>query len=177
MIFFFISLSTYFCYLILKYRQGLMALENEKYDLKKYSKWIIKNGKENFLTLELLAIILIIIAFNFDAKVMGVSMVIFYTFTYLFTLRKQEGKFKFKAPNVRISIISIIIYALILGLFCLDYQYLQSGDLLFDHSKFYYIAVILLGYIAYFIILLSAFIDKPIELLIKKIKKNKKNKK
>ncbi len=153
-----------------------MLLEDAKYSLKKYFNLIVKDGKKHFITLELLSIILIIIAFNFDAKVMGVAMVIFYTFMYLFTLRKQTGKFKFNARNVRVSIVSLIIYALILWAFCLDYQYLQNGYLLFDHSKFYYIVVILLGYLAYFMILLSAFIDKPIELLLNKLKKNKKAK-
>ena len=48
MIFFFISLSTYFCYLILKYRQGLMALENEKYDLKNILSGLLKMVRRTF---------------------------------------------------------------------------------------------------------------------------------
>ena len=60
MIFFYISLSTFICYQVLKYRQEISIL-NETKTLKQYSKKIIKNKKELFLTPELLAIILIII--------------------------------------------------------------------------------------------------------------------
>ena len=49
MIFFYISLSTYICFNIIKYKRIFSVLQKNKYDLKSYSKWLSKNSKEVFL--------------------------------------------------------------------------------------------------------------------------------
>ena len=69
MIFFYISLSTYICFNVIKYKKVLLALQQNKYNIKDYGKWIFKNSKQTFLNKELLAIILIIITLNFNLKV------------------------------------------------------------------------------------------------------------
>ena len=83
MIFFYISLSTYLCFNIIKYKKIFSILQKNKYSLKSYSKWLGQNLKEIFANKELLSIILIIIACNFDLKVIGVSTVILYTIFFL----------------------------------------------------------------------------------------------
>jgi len=84
MIFFFISLSTYFCYLVLKSFNTLELLQKEKFNVTKSFNWIKENYKKIFLTSELLVIILIVISFNADAKAMGICMVVFYMFMFLY---------------------------------------------------------------------------------------------
>lgn len=98
-------------------------------------------------------------------------MVVFYMLMFLYELRLKKDKFKLDAKIIGLLVIIIIIYALIFGLFCFDYAYLQNGYLLFDHSKYYYILTILMAYFSYFIILLSGLILKPFEVIKKKLSK------
>ena len=98
MIFFFISLTTYFCYLILKYQKHLVLLNKDKFNIAKYSKDEVHNAS-NFLTPEILALVVVIIAVNTDAKMAGISMVIFYTLLFLFELKFYKKEIKMNKPQ------------------------------------------------------------------------------
>ena len=110
MIFFFISLSTYLCYLVLKYQKGLALFKKENYAVKSYGKYLVKHPKEIFLTPEILSIIIIVVAINTDAKIAGICMVIFYMIMFLYELRKFDKKIKMDINIVRILIVTLIIY-------------------------------------------------------------------
>ncbi len=165
MIFFYISLITYFCFLILKGRNGLILLNNNKGNLKKYRYTVIKKGKELFLTPELLGIILIVIALNANEKITGISFVIFYMFLFLYLLRKSKAKFKLKKGNIRLIIIIALLFIFINILFYLHYMSFQSDFLLFDTEWMYYIASVILGYLLYFIIWFCGLINRAIEII------------
>ena len=90
MIFFYISLSTYLCFNIIKYKQILYHLKENKYNIKSYTKWLKKHIKEIFVNKEMLSIIAIIIALNFDLKVIGVTIVILYTVLFLLNYKKTN---------------------------------------------------------------------------------------
>lgn len=156
MIFFYISLSTYLCFLFLKLHKSLLVLNKEKFNLKKYHKWII--NKENFINLELLGLIIIIIAFNADAKITGICMVILYTILYLYLFKDKQKKLTINKKIVSTIIICSLIYLGIFTIFLVDYLSLQKEFFLFDNSKYYYTVTILIGYFANYIVLLSAFI-------------------
>ena len=66
MIFFYISLSTYICFNIIKYKKVLLSLQQNKYNIKDYGNWIFKNYKQTFINKEILAIILLILTFIFS---------------------------------------------------------------------------------------------------------------
>ncbi len=175
MIFFYISLSTFICYQVLKYRQGISIL-NETKTLKQYSKKIIKNKKELFLTPELLAIILIIIAVNANAKITGICFVIFYTLMFIYMFRKIKTKVTLKKENISLIIILCILFILLGILFYFNNQMLNSGFLIFDPTWIYYILLIILSYFSYVILIIAEIINKPVELIIKRKHKRKRKK-
>ncbi|MBQ9011444.1 MAG: hypothetical protein IJ093_02225 [Bacilli bacterium] len=171
MIFFYISLSTYLCFLVIKLHKGLITLDKSKFDLKKYHKNVF--NKDNFLTPELLGIIIIIIAFNSNAKVTGVCMVILYTLLFLYFLREKQDKLSKNKKVVSTAVITGLIYISIFSLFLIDYLDLQNDFLIFDNSKLYYTITIIIGYLAYYIIFLSGLITNIFSKLFKKQKKKK----
>ena len=170
MIFFFISLSTYICFLVLKYQKGLKALDDQKFKLKDYGKWIKNNFKKLFLTPELLAIIVIAMAINTNAKVTGICMVIFYLLMFLYELYHKTDKMKLNKRLIMVIVTVCLIYALTFTAYYLDYLSLQDDFLIFDDTWLYYIVVIIMGYIAYYLIFFGALINRPFEILIKKLK-------
>lgn len=177
MIFFFISLSTYLCYLILKYQKGLALFKREKYVVKDYGKYLLKHPKEIFLTPEVLALIVIALAINTDAKIAGISMVVFYMIMFLYELKIFDKKVKLDINMIRILTIVLLIYIGLSIWFVVDYNALQSGFLIFDHRWIYYIIVIILGYFSYFVILLGGLFNRLIIKLIPTKQKKKSAKK
>ena len=157
MIFFYISLSTYICFNIVKYRKSLYALQQNKYNIKEFGKWIFNNNKQTFLTPELLAIVLLVIISNFDIKVTGIAVVIFYTLMFLIEYKK---KVKLKI-NKKLIFRIIIILLIFIGLniwFILD-----SLKPLSDNVKLYYIILIFISYLSYFVVWLANLIAHPFD--------------
>ena len=173
MIFFFISLSTYLCYLVLKYQKGLALFKKENYAVKSYGKYLVKHPKEIFLTPEILNIIIIVVAINTDVKIAGICMVIFYMIMFLYELRKFDKKIKMDINIVRILIVTLIIYIALSIWFVLDYNALQNDLLIFDHRWIYYVIVILLGYFSYFVIWFGGLFNALIVKLLPKKKRKK----
>ena len=171
MIFFYISLVTYFCFLILKGRNGIILLNNSKGDLKKYRQNIMKKGKELFITPELLGIILIIVALNTNEKITGICFVIFYMLLFLYLLRKSKEKFKLKKGNIGLIVALVLLFVLLYVLFGLHYISLHSDFIWFDTQWIYYIISIIIGYLLYFIIWICGVISKAIEFIFHKIHK------
>lgn len=167
MIFFYISLSTYICFNIIKFKKSLFYLQKNKYSIKDYGKWIFNNYKETLLNKELLAIILIIICFKFNLKVIGVSTVVFYMIIFLLDFKKKN---KLKINKQMIS--RIIILALIfIGLniwFILDYISYHYADIIFDNTALYYIILIAVSYFSYFVVWIANLIAKPFDKLLNK---------
>ena len=172
MIFFYISLSTYICFNIIKYKKSLYALQKNKYGIKSYGKWIFQNYKQVFLNKEILAILLLIITFNFDLKVIGISTVIFYTFMFLFD---YKNKVKIKMNKQMISRI-IVISLMFIGLniwFIVDYLSYHYADIIFDNTALYYIILIFVSYFSYFAVWLANLIAKQFDKLLIKQKKRR----
>lgn len=167
MIFFYISLATYFCFLILKFRDGLIVLEDSNYNLKDYIKNIMKNFKKLFFTPEILSIILIVIAIQTNAKVTGICFVIFYTLMFLYFLKHKKGTFKFK-QNMSLICILVLIMIFCNVLFYLNYMTFEDDFLLFYTTWMYYIVLILVSYLSYFVLAIAQIINKPIELIFNK---------
>ena len=119
MIFFFISLSTYLCYLILKYQRQLKILQDNNFD-------ITKNPRETFVTPEILGFVIIIMALFADAKIVGICMVGFYTLLFLAELRDFK-KVNFNSDSIKTIIFIMILYVLLFLVFGLCNQYLSES--------------------------------------------------
>ena len=167
MIFFYISLSTYICFNIIKYKKSLSDLQKNKYDVKKYGKWIFQNYKQTFLTPELLAILLLVIVFNFNLKVIGVSTVVFYTLMFLLNYKKKT-KIKIN-KQIMSRIIAIILIFIGLNVwFIIDYMSYHYADIIFDNTPFYYIILIFMSYLSYFIVWIANLIVRPSDKILNK---------
>lgn len=166
MIFFYISLSTYICFSIIKYKQALNILQKNKYNIKNYGKWIFKNYKQVFLNKELLSILLIIVSLNFNIKIIGICTVIFYTLMFLLDFKKVN---KLKIDNQIIyRIITIVLIYLALNIwFILDYISYHNADIIFDNTAFYYIILFVVSYFSYFILWIANVLAKPFDKLTK----------
>ena len=162
MIFFYISLSTYICFNIIKYKNNLYTLQKNKYDIKKYGQWIFKNYKQTFLNKELLSIVLIIIAFNFNLKIIGVSTVIFYTIMFLLDYKKKV-KLKIDKPMINKIVLLILVFIGLNIWFILDYISYHYADIIFDNTAFYYIILVLFSYFSHFVVWLINLITKPFD--------------
>ena len=158
MIFFFISLVTYFCFLILKTRKGLLNLEKTKYNLTKYKKWIFT--KENIITLELLSIILIVLSLYQNSKTIEICAIVIYMFLSLIEIKNMKESTKIKKENKQIILITTLIYLLVFSVLTIDYIHNQTGYILKDHTTIYYSIIIVMGYLNYLIILFSAHLSK-----------------
>lgn len=144
MIPFYISLSTYICFCILKFRRSIMALEDSNYNLKKYL------GSNSLVNLELCLIILIIIVMNADILVSGICTVIFYCTLFLFELRNKKGKFNLNLKNILIICFILIFYVLMFILFNF-----------FGDTALYYLIIILMGYLSYFAVGIAYLFSIP----------------
>lgn len=162
MIFFYISLSTYICFNIIKYKNTLYTLQKNKYDIKKYGQWIFKNYNQTFLNKELLSIILIIITFNFNLKIIGVSTVIFYTIMFLLDYKKKV-KLKIDKPMINKIVLLILVFIGLNIWFILDYISYHYADIIFDNTAFYYIILVLFSYFSYLVVWLINLITKPFD--------------
>ncbi len=174
MIFFFISLSTYFCYLILKSFDTLELLQKEKFNVAKSFKLIKQNSKKVFLTPEILGTLLIILAFNVDAKAMGICMVVFYMFMFLYKIKDYNGKLIFDKNVITTGIITLIIYILVITLCVWNNNIVSTEFLLVDNRWIYYIIMVIMIYLNSFIVLISSLINNGIMYIIRQIFKKKK---
>lgn len=165
MIFFYISLTTYICFTFKKYKASLIQLAKEKYNVKDFGKWIIKNKKEVFLTPELFLVALIIITLKANLKVIGICTVIAYTILYILNLKKKELKFNSKIIT-RIVILALIFIALNIW-FNIDYNLTHDQGFYVENTPLYYIILIIMSYLSYFVTYIANIIAKPIDKLLK----------
>lgn len=161
MIFFFISLSTYLCYLILKYQRQLKIVQDNNFDIKSLGNYISKNPRDVFITPEILGFAIIIMALFVDAKIVGICMVGFYTLLFLAELRNFK-KVKFNNDSIRTIMFVIILYVLVFLGFGLFNQYVS------DSIWIYYAIVIGLSYLSLFVILILGYLGKLVTLVSSK---------
>lgn len=162
MIFFFVSLSTYFCFLVLKYRNGLLDFETCDYSSGKYGSYILKNIRKLFVTPEILVFALIIVLYNVETKIDGICMVVFYCLLSLFMIKKLSGKFIFDKNKVLVILFSLLVYICLFTFFILDYNYLMSGYFIYERLYLYYIILALIGYFSPLVLLLGGFVTGPL---------------
>lgn len=158
MLYFYISLLTYACYCIFKYKEGLFYLKKDKYDSKKFLNRI-KSDKNIFLGLDIISLILIVVCLHFNSKIIGICFTVLYTFLSLYKIRNNNDVKKDKKIKYRIIFI-ILFYILLNVWFVFDYISYHGTGLYFDNSPLYYIVLVIIGYLSYFVIYISNVICK-----------------
>lgn len=158
MLFLLISLSTFYLYFILKTFKAINVLDKEKFSTKKYFKEIFKNPAKYFGTLELFFIVLIIVALCTNAKVAGICTVLFYMILCLLELKKRE-KLKLKANNVRVFIITLLLFAALNVPIMIDSYNYQNSFASFDPTFIYYSILYIIMYLLWFIVGVSSLIN------------------
>lgn len=168
MIFFLISLSTFYLYWFLKTNRAISILEKNKFDVKKYFKEIFKTPTQTFGIIELAFIILVIISFVTDEKIAGICTVIFYT-GLAFLEVKGKPKFKFRAPNIRILIITFLIFAAINIPLIIDYYNYQNTFTSFNPIFIYYSILYVTMYLLWILVGVAGLVNTLF--MQKKVKK------
>lgn len=164
MIFFYISLITYYIYTFLKYKSSLILLQKSNYNSKKYKKQLNKNL---FINKELIVIVLIIIAINFDLKTIEIATIIIYTFLSFLKI-KENKKVKLEKKIIIRIIPQLILFILLNIWFILDYKtHHNPKGIIFDNSALYYIILYIYTYISYLLTLIINILVKPIDKLLK----------
>ena len=164
MIYFYVSLLTYFVYTFLKYKDSFILLQKSNYNSKKYIKILNKN---NFINKELIIIVLIIISLNLDLKSIEISTIIVYMILSLSKL-KEKKKIKINKKIVLRTMSILIIFTLLNIWFIIDYKsYHNAKSLIFENSTLYYIILYIFTYTSYIITLITNILVKPIDKLLK----------
>lgn len=153
MLYFYISLLTYTCFCIIKYREGLYYLKKCKYNSKKFLSKAV--SKEVLLNFELLSFVMIIVCFNFNSKVIGICMCLVYMFMFLYKLKTSNKVMKWDKKLKCRSLFVCLFYLILNVWFILDYLSYHGVGLYFDNSALYYIVLVLVGYLSYFVLFVS----------------------
>lgn len=141
-------------------------MQKENFSIPKSFKWVTQNPRQIFMTPEILGIVLIIIAFNTNAKVMGICMVLFYMFMFLYELRGYKNMIKINSNIIRTIIITFIIYILLCVCFTLNYMSLESDILIIDNRFIYYTIMIICAYFNCFMVLFAGLINTGIMYIV-----------
>ena len=159
MIYFYVSLITYICYCMIKYRESLYYLIKDKYDNKKYKKRICKEYRNIFITPELLTLFLIPISLLLNIKVLEICMIIIYALLFLNKLKTNNKEIKKEKKLTIRKVIIILIYIMLNIWFYIDYK-TNYGE---ERTLIYYTVLALTTYLSYIIVYIVNIISKPFD--------------
>ena len=156
---------------IIRDRKSLQVLQSNKYnENNKYIRWILVNIHEVFLSLDLLAVITIFIAYllyNRASKMLVTISIVFYLLDAIRILnKKQKNNLKRFVVTKRIKRL-IVTMSIILMLPVITYIADRDNILLMILIES------ILTYLSYILILIVNYINRPIENLIHKYKETK----
>ncbi len=171
---FLISLLVYLIHTNIISIKSLHMLQQNRYNRGyRYIKWIIKNFNDNFINISLL--FLIFIAGLIEPTISEISpylfivIYIFLTYVFINNRRKETYKLplKYTARIKRLIITNNILYLLpvLITWLSFDYDCYNLGTL--------YLVLGFVSYINLFIVLLSNFLNRPVEKLVGKYFENK----
>ena len=158
---FYVSLLTYFLYVLIRYRNGLYMLQQNSYNVSnRYIKWIGKNVKKVFVSWDFLYVLVIPFYFILDINFFYLINIMF--FLFLFYLEGSKIKrMQVKKPFVvtsRIKRLVLTIFVIYLFLSLVIWFNYNQNDIVF-----YYLIYLFLSYMSYFVVFIANIINKPIE--------------
>ena len=164
---FLITLITYIIHIWIISSKSLHMLQQNRYNRGyRYIKWILKNSKEIFISLNLLFIVFIFTIFsetlNSISTYLFIVIYLFLTYVFVDNRKKENHKLPLKyTARVKRLLVTITCLYLLPGLVML---------LTFNESYIgiYYFILGLLSYLNHFIVLVSNVINRPVEKLVGK---------
>ena len=158
---FYVSLLTYFLYVLIRYRNGLYMLQQNSYNVSnRYIKWIGKNVKKVFVSWDFLYVLVIPFYFILDINFFYLINIMF--FLFLFYLEGSKIKrMQVKKPFVvtsRIKRLVLTIFVIYLFLSLVIWFNYNQNDIVF-----YYLIYLFLSYMSSFVVFIANIINKPIE--------------
>lgn len=164
---FFISLIIYLIHINIISTKSLHMLQQNRYNRGyRYIKWILRNIKENFLNLNLLSLVFILIMFSESlipySTIIFIVIYLFLSYVFIEKRRKENFKLplKYTARISRLIITNNILHLIpmLIMLFTFDEDLLAT----------YYLILGILAFINLFIILLANFLNRPVEKMVGK---------
>ena len=158
---FYVSLLTYFLYVLIRYRNGLYMLQQNSYNVSnRYIKWIGKNVKKVFVSWDFLYVLVIPFYFILDINFFYLINIMFFLFLFYLEGSKIKGM-QVKKPFVvtsRIKRLVLTIFVIYLFLSLVIWFNYNQNDIVF-----YYLIYLFLSYMSYFVVFIANIINKPIE--------------
>ncbi len=173
-IIFLISILIYLVHINIISIKSLHMLQQNRYNRGyRYIKWIIKNYKDNFINMNLLFLVFILIMLNDTlmeySPYIFIIIYLFITYVFIEGRKKEKHKLplKYTARIKRLMLTSNIIHILIILIMYLNFDY----DM-YNLGPFY----LVLGFVSYinlFIIMITNFLNRPLEKMVGKHFENK----
>ena len=164
---FLITLITYIIHIWIISSKSLHMLQQNRYNRGyRYIKWILKNSKEIFLSLNLLFIVFIFTIFsetlNNISTYLFVVIYLFLTYVFVDNRKKETYKLPLKyTARIKRLLVTITCLYLLPGLVML----LTFNQ---EYIGIYYFILGLLSYLNHFVVLVSNVINRPVEKLVGK---------
>ncbi len=152
---------------IFKNKKALHMLQQNLYnENNRYVKWIIKNFKSIFLTLDLFATLIIIIAYILDNSLYNILLVIALVFYTLETVRIVNNRKceRVKKPLVITKRIKRLIFTIVILFTLPAIIYLLDSQ----NCKLFILVESVITYFSYIVILIAKVFNTPIEKLVYK---------
>lgn len=169
---FIISVIVYLLHVMIISTKSLHMLQQNRYNRGyRYIKWILKNFKDNFINLNLLFFVFILVLFsetlNMYSPYIFIVIVLFLTYVYVDERKKITHKLplKYTARIKRIMGVEFIVYLIPIIVMMVTYDE--------DMYGVYYLVLGIMSYLNLFVVLLVNFINRPIEKLVGEYFRNK----
>lgn len=161
MIYFLLSLIPIFLYLMIKTNKSLHMLQQNRYnDNQWYLKWIMKNKKKVFLSLDATYLLISLLGLLLQDSYLELAaltwgIVILANYLLLYTKEEVKKPLVFTKRVKRLLLTFYLLHILIIALLCINFQ--------IEMLPIYYLIVGLFVYFNHFVVYIVNVINKPIE--------------
>ena len=162
---YFITLIIYIIYINIINVKAYHMLQQNRYNRGyRYIKWILRNFKDNFINLSLLFLIFILTSFNETlnnlSPYMFAVITIFLGYTFVTERKTENAKLplKYTARIKRLMVTNNILYLIPMIITFIIFEP--------ESISMYYFILGLLAYINHFIMILTNFVNRPVEKLV-----------
>lgn len=162
---YFITLIIYIIYINIINVKAYHMLQQNRYNRGyRYIKWILRNFKDNFINLSLLFLIFILTSFNETLNTLSPYMfaviTIFLGYTFVTERKTENAKLplKYTARIKRLMVTNNILYLIPMIITFIIFEP--------ESISMYFFILGLLAYINHFIMILTNFVNRPVEKLV-----------
>lgn len=164
MTYFIVTVIVYLLYLSLRLRKGLHMLQQNRYDKDYYySRWLVKNAKYIFISLDILSLLPVVLILINNRTYMVIINILIYIVLFI-RMIKLQGKEQNKKPLVYTARIKRLIFTCLLILGLIFYFIFSRYNL--QNLYIYYLIMGLISYFSYIFIWLVNYLNVPAEMIV-----------